>query len=84
MSEDSVQASAAVAVPPRRGRAGGTARQSPRDAALPHASAPLLFAFILDLLWDRGQPGLPGWRKGEKIGNVAQEGLMQKDFYPVA
>lgn len=26
----------------------------------------------------------PGWGKGEGVGDVAQEGLMQSDFYPVA
>lgn len=52
---------------------------------LPQKSVPLPVPFILDPAAG-GTVGtdLPGWGKGEEMGDVAYEGLMQKDFYPVA
>lgn len=51
----------------------------------PHISVPLPIPFILDPAAGRTVGTvLPGWGKGEEMGDVAWEGLMQKDFYPVA
>lgn len=52
---------------------------------LPHISVPLPVPSILDPAAG-GTVGtdLPGRGKGEEMGDVAWEGLMQKDFYPVA
>lgn len=52
---------------------------------LPHKSVPLPVPFILDpAAAGTVGTGLPAWGKGEEMGAVAWEGLMQKDFYPVA
>lgn len=63
----------------QRGRAGRAAE------GVPHISVPLPVPFILHpAAGGIVGTGLPGWGKGEEMGDVAWEGLMQKDFYPVA
>lgn len=50
---------------------------------LPHVSVPLPVPFILDpAAGGTVGTGLTGWGKGEEMGDVAWEGLMQKDFLP--
>lgn len=52
---------------------------------LPRCSVLLPIPFILDPAAGRiVSTGLLDWGKGEEMGDVAWEGLMQEDFHPVA